>query len=259
MSVNRKVRRASTPSEELLRARLVELRAQPLEGRERTFELDRARGVLVSESAGTRFRAASRASAVSYGAPTFCHSSRASWSMRAAPSQSFSASLIRPSAKCSVASKATVRRSPILYESMTVSISATRRPSGLQVAGGDRDLDLRRQPPHARERILDPLERAGDARDRGVDLALGEPEESEPRLRISAELVRGPVGLLRAGEVAAAAPDLADLVVARSRDLAVEVEELLARGDAPGPPQPASPRAAAAPRRGGSGTRRESR
>ena len=66
----------------------------------------------------------------------------------------------------------------------------------------------------------------GDGR---VDLALGEPEEREARLRIPSHLTRGAIGLLGAREVAAATPDLADLVVAAGRDHLVEVVELLAR------------------------------
>ena len=70
-----------------------------------------------------------------------------------------------------------------------------------------------------------------DARDRAVDLALGEPQEREPGLGVAAPLVRRRVRLLGAGEVPAATADLADLVVPAGGDAAVEVAELLARGD----------------------------
>ena len=107
---------------------------------------------------------------------------------------------------------------------------APRRPSrGPEVAGGDGDLDLGRKAAEPEERLLDLLERARDSRHGRVDLALGETEEREARLRIAAQLVRRAVRLLRAREVAAPTADLADLVVAAGRDLAVEVVELLAR------------------------------
>ena len=51
-----------------------------------------------------------RACAVSYGAPTLFHVSRAERSAVAAPSQSCSASRIRPSASWTVPSKTGVRR-----------------------------------------------------------------------------------------------------------------------------------------------------
>ena len=61
---------------------------------------------------------------------------------------------------------------------------------GLQVAGGDRDLDLRREPPEAKQRVLRLLQRTRDPGDRGVDLAFGEAQEREARLRLAAQLVR---------------------------------------------------------------------
>ena len=117
-------------------------------------------------------------------------------------------------------------------------------PRGPQVAGGDRDLDLCRKVPEARQRLLDVLQRPRDAGDRGVDLALGEAEEREARLRVASQLVRRAVRLLRSGEVASPAADLADLVVAAGGDAAVEVVELLAGRDALAPRLPASRRGA---------------
>ena len=90
-----------------------------------------------------------------------------------------------------------------------------RRASRLEIAGGDGDLDLRGKSAEAEERLRGVLERACDPGDGRVDLPLGEPEEREARLRIPAHLARDAIGLLGAREVAAATPDLADLVVAR--------------------------------------------
>ena len=71
-------------------------------------------------------------------------------------------------------------------------------------------------------------ERAADACGCRVDLALREPEQREPRLRVAAELVRPRIGLLGTGEVALAPPDLADLVVAAAGERALEVLQLVA-------------------------------
>ena len=169
-----------------------------------------------------------RACAVSYGAPTRFHSSRARWRQRVAPSASPSASLIRPEARWTVASKAGARRPPILYESTMLSSSVGRCAGGLQVAGRDRDLDLRGQTRKTPERLVEVLEAARDPRHRPVDLALAEPKQREARLRVAPELVRLGVGLLRGGEVAEAAADLADLVVPARGDPALEVVQLLA-------------------------------
>ena len=63
---------------------------------------------------------------------------------------------------------------------------------------------------------------------RGVDLALGEPDEREPGLWLASELARDAIGLLGSCEVAAAPSDLADLVPAGGGDHLVEVLELFA-------------------------------
>ena len=99
---------------------------------------------------------------------------------------------------------------------------------GLQVTGRNCDLDLRGKRAHPYERRLDVLQEVRDPGDRAVDLPLGETEERQPGLRITAPLVRGRVRLLRAGEVSTAPADLADLVVPAGGDAAVEVAELLA-------------------------------
>ena len=85
----------------------------------------------------------------------------------------------------------------------------SRRAGGLQVAGCDRDLDLRGQTREAPERLVEVLEAARDPRHRPVGLALAEPKQREARLRVAPELVRLGVGLLGGGEVAEAAADLA--------------------------------------------------
>ena len=89
----------------------------------------------------------------------------------------------------------------------------------LQVAGRDRDLDLRGQAPQPRQSGSWASSSARrDPRDRGVDLALGETQEREARLRVAAR-ARSAVRYASsaAGEVAAATADLADLVVAARR------------------------------------------
>ncbi len=106
-----------------------------------------------------------------------------------------------------------------------------RAPRRLEIACRDRDLDVRRQAPEPEQRISRVLETPGYARDRGIDLALREPKQRETRLRLAAQLVRHAVRLLGAREVAAPPADLSDLVVAARGDRAVEVVELLARGD----------------------------
>jgi len=97
----------------------------------------------------------------------------------------------------------------------------------LEVAGSDGDLHLSREASNADERILDVVKEPCDAGDRGIDLALGETEEREARLRLAPELVRRAVRLLSTGEVAPPAPDLPDLVVPAGCDAAVEVVQLL--------------------------------
>ena len=104
-----------------------------------------------------------------------------------------------------------------------------RRAGRLEIACRDRDLDLRRKSAKPEKRLRGVLERARDSRDGRVDLALGESQQREAGLRIPSHLARGAIGLLGACEVAAATPDLADLVVAAGRDHLVEVLELLAR------------------------------
>ena len=106
-----------------------------------------------------------------------------------------------------------------------------RRPRRLQVSCGDRDRDARGEMPEPVERLVRVSECARDPADRGVQLALREPEQREPGLRGAAELVRGSVGLLGGGEVTPAPADLAELVVATGGDLPVVVVQLVARCD----------------------------
>ena len=101
---------------------------------------------------------------------------------------------------------------------------------GLRVGSGDRDLDLSRQAPQARQGILHLFERARDPRERGVDLALRQAQQRKTGLRVTPQLVRGAIRLFRSREVAPPTTDLADLVVAGRGDVALEVVELLARG-----------------------------
>ena len=105
------------------------------------------------------------------------------------------------------------RRPPILYASTICSSSFAaeravfRSPAAIAIStcAGRR----RRRA----KRLLGIVERAGDSRDRGVDLPLGEAEQGEARLRVEPELVRRSVRLVRSGEVAEPTADLADLVV----------------------------------------------
>ena len=138
---------------------------------------------------------------------------------------------MRPAASLTVASNASVRRPPILYESTICSSSARGVARGLEVVRCDRDLDLRREAAQTNERLLDLGERASHPRDGGVDLALGEAKERVSGLRCAAQLLGRRVRLLRPGEVAAATPDLTDLVVAAGGHGAVEVVDLLACRD----------------------------
>jgi hypothetical protein len=95
-----------------------------------------------------------------------------------------------------------------------------------QVGRRDRDLHLGREDAEALQRLGPLLERARERGDRIADLPLGKAEERQARLRIAPEPVRQLERLLRPCEVAPAAADLADLVVAARRDRAVEVVEL---------------------------------
>ncbi len=130
-----------------------------------------------------------------------------------------------------MASNAAARRPPILYESTISSDSVGRRPRGLQVSGSDRDLDLCRQSPEAEERLCGVLNGSRDPCHCSVDLALGQPEEREARLRLAAHFARHAVRLLGTREVAAATTNLGDLVVAARGDHAVEVVQLFTCGD----------------------------
>ncbi len=102
---------------------------------------------------------------------------------------------------------------------------------GLDVPGSERDLDLSRELLHPTERLFDLLEASPDARDSGVDLALGEAEQGQPGLRDLSPLVRLAVRRVGGGEVATTPTDLADLVVPRGRHEAVVVVKLLACRD----------------------------
>ena len=100
----------------------------------------------------------------------------------------------------------------------------------LDLTGGERDLDVRRKPPRAAQRIeAFSIELAPDCLRRSVDFPAPEPEQREPGLRFAAELARLRVCLLRRGEVASSAPDLTDLVVAGGGDERVVVAQLVAR------------------------------
>ena len=102
------------------------------------------------------------------------------------------------------------------------------RARRLQIACRNRDLDLRGEPAEPEEGALCFLQRALHSGQRGIDLALGEPDEREPRLWLAAKLARDAIRVLRSHEVAAAAADLADLVPAGGGDHLVEVLELFA-------------------------------
>ena len=97
----------------------------------------------------------------------------------------------------------------------------------LQISRGDGDLHLSRQPPKPGQRFLDLLERARDPRDSRIELPFRETQEGKARLWVVAQLVRARVRLVGGGEVAEAAANLADLVVAQRRDVALEVVQLV--------------------------------
>jgi hypothetical protein len=89
--------------------------------------------------------------------------------------------------------------------------AAARAPD---VVRGDRDLDGRGQQPGARQRLLGGgLERARDARRGSLAAALREPQQGEARAGIAPEPVGRAVGLLRRGQLAALAPQVAERVV----------------------------------------------
>ena len=130
-----------------------------------------------------------------------------------------------------MASNAAARRPPILYESTISSASSAaaravlRSPAAIAISTCAGSL------PEAEERLGGVLDGSRDSRHRGVDLALGEPEEREARLRLAAHLARHAVRLFGTREVAAATTNLGDLVVAARGDHAVEVVQLLTCGD----------------------------
>ena len=105
------------------------------------------------------------------------------------------------------------------------------RAGRLGIARGERDLDTGRQRPHPLQGLLELLERAGDPGHGALEVALRELEERQAGLRNAAVLVRRPERVVGRRELAAAATDLADLVVAARGDGAVEVVELLAGGE----------------------------
>ena len=172
-----------------------------------------------------------RACAVSYGAPTLFHVSRAARRAVAAPAQSCSASRIRPSRElhrpfenrrsAAVDQVAVGDRLELVRRSRGRAGSHRRRARSRSAAG------------RRRERLSGSSclvrERPPDRRRGGVHLPLREPQERESRLRLAAELVGLAVGLLRGGEVTPPPPDLADLVETGRGHHAVVVVELLAR------------------------------
>ena len=102
----------------------------------------------------------------------------------------------------------------------------------LDVADRERNLHLGGEPPRARQRVLGVVSERPVQRGRGFrSLALGEPQQSLTRLRVSPELMRLPIRLLGRVEVAAPPPDLADLVVAGGRRERVVGLEIGARVD----------------------------
>ena len=232
MSVKRKVRFAAERPSSSFDARRVEPRAEPLEGGERAFELDRA-AVLVAASAVRAMPRSIRARAVSYGAPTACHSSRAC-SKRGDRSRS-SPSPRAGSGRAPTWTVASKRRRARFADLVRVDDALAPRPtaaravstspaaSAISTCAGRRRRRKSGSAVSCSVRVIPATAAA--------DLALGEPQEREPRLRVAPELVRRRVRLLGAREVAAPAPDLADLVVAVGGDAAVEVVELLAGGE----------------------------
>ena len=191
MSVNRKVRRASTrrgaPCPRRPRAR-----AEPLEGRERPSS-STVRRMLVAPSP-VRVAEEQPRSAVSYGAPTRCHRRARAQLAAIAPSQSFSASWICP------ARSGRSRRTPprVGRRSCTRRRSPrARRQRGARSSGHPRRSRSRpaRGAPEAEERSPMSCERARDPGDGGVDLP-SRAAGARARAGARVQLVRGAVRLL---------------------------------------------------------------
>ena len=104
-----------------------------------------------------------------------------------------------------------------------------RLAGGVEVAGGDRDVDehreQRRPGQPVRPRVL---QAAADDRHRGVDAALRQAQQGEPAARSAAQLLGSGERLLGPVELAQPAADVADLGVGRRAVDQVAADQLLA-------------------------------
>ena len=86
-------------------------------------------------------------------------------------------------------------------------------PGRLDIARGERDLDLSRQELGSSEAVTRVIgERSSDRGARGLHPALGQAEQGETGLRIAAQLVRLPEGLLGRREIAESESNLSELI-----------------------------------------------
>jgi hypothetical protein len=92
---------------------------------------------------------------------------------------------------------------------------------GLEIAGRHHDVHEGRQEPRAQQRIGRGVQRPADAARRGVGAPLDEPQQGQPGLPFTAELVRAAVVVLGGVELPAQPVDLGLLVERAGGDLAV--------------------------------------
>ena len=167
-------------AQELLDARLLDGRAEPLEGGQRRLELDRTRVLVSAPHVGDAESA--RARAVSYGAPTPCHSSAPAAETRSRRPVAFCDADLATREVHGRVERGSASTTDLVRVDDCVALVG-RRARRLEIACCDRDLDLRRKSAKPEKRLQGVLERALDSRHGRVDLALGEPEEREAGLR----------------------------------------------------------------------------
>ena len=95
--------------------------------------------------------------------------------------------------------------------------SSPAAAGGIDVAGGEHDLDERGEHRRARELPATLFDHAADGCDRGVQLPLGQPQEGEPGCRFAALFAGRAIRPLGFGQVAAQAMELSLLVERESR------------------------------------------
>ena len=147
-----------------------------------------------------------RVRAASYGASSACHASHDARSAASAARGSPSASSTAPWARCAIAvSRGAPTSSAICVISSAASRARRRRP------GGQHDLDQRSEQPRTGEdagRLVDRAARVAAA----TSLALGQPQERDPRLGPPAKPAGAAVCRLRLSELASQPMELGRLV-----------------------------------------------